>query len=57
MLFRSVTTGGSVFGVIGMIVFIPLFSVMYTLLQGYVRTKIAENENTETDNSLKQEKK
>lgn len=53
----AVTTGGSVFGVIGMIVFIPLFSVMYTLLQGYVRTKIAENENTETDNSLKQEKK
>ncbi|MDO4438158.1 MAG: AI-2E family transporter [Eubacteriales bacterium] len=47
----AVTIGGSVFGVIGMIVFIPLFSVMYTLLQGYVRSRINENTNINLDSN------
>ncbi len=51
----AVTIGGSIFGVVGMIVFIPLFSVMYTLLQGYVRSKLAEDKNEDNDDLLKQE--
>lgn len=35
----AVTTGGSLFGVIGMIAFIPAFSVLYALLKSFVRLR------------------
>lgn len=38
----AVTTGGTGFGVMGMIVFIPLFSVVYALLGGIVRYRLGE---------------
>ncbi|HIU87885.1 MAG TPA: AI-2E family transporter [Candidatus Avilachnospira avistercoris] len=37
----AVTTGGSLFGIIGMIAFIPAFSVLYALLRSYVRLRNA----------------
>ena len=37
--FASVVLGGSLFGVIGMFVMIPLASVAYTLLKDYVRSR------------------
>ena len=38
----SVTVGGSLFGVVGMIVFIPLVSVTYALFRTYVYKKLEE---------------
>ncbi len=35
----AVTSGGAFFGVVGMIVFIPIFSVLYALLRSYVHIK------------------
>ena len=35
----AVTTGGAFFGVIGMIAFIPVFSVVYALIRSYVRLR------------------
>ena len=37
----AVTLGGSMFGIIGMLVFIPLLSVLYTLLGGQVRKRLS----------------
>ena len=36
----SVTLGGSLMGVIGMLIFIPLLSVVYTLFRGYVYKRL-----------------
>ena len=38
----SVTVGGSLFGVAGMVTFIPLASVSYALLRGYVYKRLEE---------------
>lgn len=35
----AVTTGGAFFGVLGMIAFIPVFSVVYALIRSYVRLR------------------
>lgn len=36
----AVTLGGSLMGVIGMLIFIPLLSVVYTLFRGYVYKRL-----------------
>lgn len=36
----AITLGGSLFGIIGMLVFIPLCSVCYTLLAGFVKHRL-----------------
>ena len=41
----AVTLGGSMLGVLGMISFIPLFSVFYELLKEKVRTELAKKKN------------
>lgn len=41
----AVTIGGSLWGVLGMIVFIPLFSVIYTLFKSYVQKKLGTKHN------------
>ena len=38
----AVSVGGSLFGVVGMLVFIPIVSVIYTLLRGIVNRRIKE---------------
>ena len=38
----AVSVGGSLFGVIGMLVFIPIVSVVYTLLRGIVNRRLKE---------------
>ncbi len=45
----SVTIGGSLFGVTGMIVFIPLASVTYALVRHYVYTELNKKKITEDD--------
>lgn len=40
----AVTLGGSTFGIVGMIVFIPLFSVFYSLLREKVHLELAKQE-------------
>ena len=40
----AVTLGGSTFGILGMIVFIPLFSVFYSLLREKVHVELAKHE-------------
>lgn len=40
----AVTIGASLWGVIGMIVFIPLFSVIYSLFREYIYKRIAQKE-------------
>lgn len=39
-VFVAVISGGKLFGVIGMLVFIPLCSVIYTLLRGWMNKKV-----------------
>ena len=43
----AVTVGGSMMGIVGMLVFIPLCSVLYSLLKGEVRTRLREKEKAE----------
>lgn len=38
----AITVGGSLFGVLGMLVFIPLCSVLYTLFTGFVKHRLKE---------------
>ena len=38
----AVTVGGGLMGVVGMLVFIPLCSVLYALFRGYVKSRLAE---------------
>lgn len=38
----AVTMGGRLFGIFGMLTFIPLFSIMYSLLRSSVRRRLAE---------------
>lgn len=38
----AVSVGGSLFGVVGMLVFIPIVSVIYTLLRGIVNRRLKE---------------
>ena len=38
----AVTLGGSLMGVLGIILFIPLFSIIYTLLGEYVNFRLKE---------------
>lgn len=38
----AITVGGSLFGVLGMLVFIPLCSVLYTLFAAYVKRRLHE---------------
>lgn len=40
----AVSVGGSLFGVVGMLVFIPIVSVIYTLLRGIVNRRLKEKE-------------
>lgn len=40
----AVTIGGNLMGVVGMLIFIPLCSVVYTLFRMYVKRKLAEKE-------------
>ncbi|MBE5940771.1 MAG: AI-2E family transporter [Lachnospiraceae bacterium] len=40
----AVSVGGSLFGVIGMLVFIPLTSVMYVLFRDYVKVRLVKKE-------------
>ena len=40
----AVTLGSSMFGVVGMLMFIPLFSTAYTLLRKDVNRRIAQKE-------------
>jgi len=37
----AVTLGGKLMGVVGMLLFIPLCSVLYALLRGYVKGQLA----------------
>ena len=43
----AVTVGGSMMGIVGMLVFIPLCSVLYSLLKGEVRARLREKEKAE----------
>ena len=38
----AVSVGGSLFGVVGMLIFIPIVSVIYTLLRGIVNRRLKE---------------
>ncbi len=38
----AVTVGGSLMGVVGMLIFIPITSVIYTLFRGYVNRRLEE---------------
>lgn len=38
----AVTLGGSLMGIVGMLVFIPFCSVLYTLFRGYVKQRLAQ---------------
>ena len=49
----SLTVGGSLFGVAGMVVFIPLVSVLYALLREYVHGKLMEKGLLTSDYKLK----
>ena len=40
----AVTIGGSLMGIAGMLIFIPLVSVLYTLLRDAVRTRIKKRQ-------------
>ncbi len=40
--FAAVIVGGGVFGVVGMVLFIPLFSVVYTLIRSNVHNRLTE---------------
>lgn len=42
----AVTLGGSMFGILGMIVFIPLFSVFYTLMREKVHEELRKKEKS-----------
>ncbi len=44
----AVTLGGSLMGIIGMLIFIPLLSVLYTLLREDVYKRLAEKEHSST---------
>ena len=45
----SVTVGGSLFGVTGMIIFIPLASVTYALVRHYVYNQLIKKNLTDAD--------
>lgn len=53
----AVTLGGSMFGVLGMLLFIPLLSVIYTLLRRAVRSRLGEEIPVEAEPVLQQVKK
>lgn len=60
--FTAVIVGGGLFGVIGMILFIPLFSVLYTLLRENVHSRLAERgitvpHETEEDETAEKKKR
>ena len=38
----AVTLGGSLMGILGMLVFIPVCSVLYALFRGYVKDRLAQ---------------
>ena len=40
----SVTVGGSLFGIIGMVIFIPVVSVIYALFRTYVYKRLSQDE-------------
>ena len=42
----AVTLGGSLFGIVGMLVFIPIVSVVYTLLKEDVNKRLIEKDIT-----------
>ena len=42
----AVTLGGSLFGIVGMLVFIPIVSVVYTLLKEDVNKRLVEKDIT-----------
>lgn len=52
----AVTLGGSMMGVVGMILFIPGFSVLYTLIKENVHSKYSALESQTIDNDQKNEK-
>ena len=38
----AVTLGGSLMGILGMLVFIPVCSVLYALFRGYVKDRLVQ---------------
>ena len=40
----AVSIGGSLFGIVGMLLFVPLASVTYTILRGIVNRRLEEKE-------------
>ena len=40
----AVSIGGSLFGIVGMLLFVPLASVSYTILRGIVNRRLKEKE-------------
>lgn len=51
----AVTVGGSLFGIIGMLIFIPLSSVFYKLLRSEVNRRIRKKEEQNQKNREKEE--
>lgn len=49
----AVTLGGTMFGVIGMLLFIPVFSIVYTLLKRKVNEKILKKEKAVSEDKEK----
>lgn len=45
----AITVGGELFGIVGMIVFVPLSSVVYTLLKEQVNIRLKKKRITITD--------
>jgi predicted PurR-regulated permease PerM len=41
----AVTIGGGAFGILGMLLGVPVCSVVYSLVQAYIRTKPEAEEN------------
>lgn len=51
----AVTVGGKLYGIIGMILFIPICSVLYTLLKENVRSRLIKKKKIETEKEEKED--
>ena len=47
--FAALIIGGAVYGVVGMLVFIPLAYIIYTLIKNDVSTRLKEKANKKTE--------
>ena len=50
----AVTLGGSMMGVVGMLIFIPLVSVAYTLLREVVRSRLRQKQKMREQEALEE---